>query len=138
MTGQVVDPERYGAILRAGASELARGMVPVLIGLIVYALLLGRTRDQRARGMAASVAAILAFAAFGYGFTYLTTRADLTWILTHSMERLELQLWPSVLLAVLLYVASPSEREAAVPRQASARRPPANAGPRRNRRSSRC
>lgn len=137
MKGQLVDPERYGAILRAGAYELALGTFPVLLGLVVYALLLGRTRDQRARGMAASVASILAFAALGYGFTYVTTRAELTWLLSQSIARLELQLWPSFLLAVLLYVASPSEREAAVPRQASAGRRPAKAAPRRRRRAGR-
>src|SRR4029079_18410337 len=93
MLGQVLNPERYAIILRAGAYELARGMGPVLVGLVVYALLLGRTRDLRTRSMAAHVVRTLLFAVLGYGFTYLTARADLTWVVTHSVDRLELQLW---------------------------------------------
>ena len=119
MLGQVLDPGRYAIILRAGAYELARGMGPVLVGLIVYAVLLGRTRDPRARRMAANVVPILLFALLGYGFTYLTARAELTWVMSHSIDRLELQLWPSILLVFFMYVGSPTEQEAALPRQAS-------------------
>jgi hypothetical protein len=138
MLEQVLDPERYELILRTGGYELARGMGPVLVGLIVYALLLGRTRNPRTRSMAANIVPIVIFAVLGYGFTYLTTRADLTWVVTHSIDRLELQLWPSILLAILMYLGSPTEQEVAAPRQASVdRRRPARASRRRDRRVAR-
>lgn len=137
MIGKLVDPGRYGVILRSAAYELARGTGPVLLALVVYAFLLGRTRDRRARGMATVVVSIVGFAALGYGFAYVTTRAELTWMLSHSMERLVLQLWPSVLLAVLLYVASPSERDAPALMRASAGRLPAKPAPQRRRRAGR-
>lgn len=130
---QLVDPARYATILRAAAHELARGMVPVLLGLVIYALLLGRTRDQRARGMAVGVVPILAFAVLGFGFAYVTAHSKLTWLVSHSIDRLELQLWPSVLLAVLLYVASPSEREVATPPRVSADRRSAKVAPEKRR-----
>ena len=135
MIGKLADLERYAIIVREAAFELARGTVPVLLGLVVYAILLGRTRDLLARGMALAVAAIVAFAAFGYGFTYIITRAELTWILTHSLDRLVMQLWPSILLAVLLYVATPSERDTASPARATAARPPTNRAAQRRRRA---
>jgi len=132
LADRLFDLERYGAILRAAAFELARGMGPLLLGLTVYALLLGRTREPGARRLAARVAPILAFAALGYGFTYLTNRAQLAWLLTFSMDRLQLQIWPSVLLAILLYLASPSEHEVALPQRAPNARRPAKAAARRH------
>jgi hypothetical protein len=48
-----------------------------------------------------------------------------------------LQIWPSTLLAALLYLSGPTEHDAPAPRQASAYRPPAKPGSRRQRRASR-
>src|SRR6185436_15894265 len=101
--------------------------------LVVYACLLGRTPDRRARGMAAAIVPIIGFATLSYGYAYVTTRAPLPWMLSNSMERLILQIWPSVLLAVLLYVASPSERDAPAPMRAPAGRQPAKPARRRGR-----
>ena len=115
MLSQLLDLGRYEAILRSFGFELLRGTLWVALGLVIYALLLGRSREQASRRSAASVAAILAFAGLAYFFTYLTARPELGWLLSYSMDRLQLQLWPSALLAVLLYVASPAEREAAAP-----------------------
>jgi hypothetical protein len=129
---QLVDLERYATILSIAARELVRGTVPLLLALGVYVLLLGRTRDQPARDSAVAVAAILGFGALGYGFAYLTSRAELTWIVSNSANRLLLQLWPSVLLAFLLSAASPSERAAAPAAPAGGRRPKIE--PRRRRR----
>jgi len=137
MMQHLADPTRYGAILRAFAYELGRGTGPVLLALVLSAILLGRTRDLLARRQAAIVGWILGFAALAYGFTLLTVRAELTWVLSHSMDRLVLQLWPSALLAVLLYVSSPSERDAPAPERESADRPPARPESRRQRRAGR-
>ena len=133
MIGKLADPGRYVAVLRSAAYELARGTGPVLLALVVYAFLLGRTPDRRARGMAAAIVPIIGFATLSYGYAYVTTRAPLPWMLGNSMERLILQIWPSVLLAVLLYVASPSERDAPAPMRAPAGRQPAKPARRRGR-----
>jgi hypothetical protein len=103
------DPSRYAAILRETGTELARGGGPLLIALALYAVVLGRARDERARGAAQGVVLVVALVAVVYGAVYMTTRADVTWHLSHSVDRLILQLWPSALLAFLLYIASPSE-----------------------------
>jgi hypothetical protein len=120
MIDRLLSPERYGIVLRAAAYEILRGVGPVLLALAVYALLLGRTTDRRARGMATGILPIVGFAALGYGFVYVTARSELNWLVSHSLDRLLLQLWPSVLFAVLLYVASPSERDAAARASADA------------------
>jgi hypothetical protein len=43
----------------------------------------------------------------GYFLVFVTTPHDLTWHLT-AFERLLVQLWPSLLLAVMLLTATPS------------------------------
>jgi hypothetical protein len=137
MIGKLVDLGRYGAVVVAAASELLRGAGPVLLGIVAYAILLGRTRDQSARGIAVAVASIVGFAAFGDTLGYVITRADLAWQLGLSMERLVMQLWPSVLFAVLLYVASPSERDVPSAAPAPAGRMPTKPVAHRRRRASR-
>lgn len=132
MIGKLADAGRYAVVLREAAFELVRGTGPALLPLVVYAILLGRTRDRSTRSMAVAVASIVAFATLGYGFMYIISRAELTWLLSHSLDRLVMQLWPSVLLAVLLYVANPSERDVPAP---PAR--PAKAAPQRRRRAAR-
>ena len=97
---------------------------------------MARDPDVAAR-TASLLLAIVGVATLGYGFAYVTTRAELTWILSNSMERIVLQVWPSLLLAILLYVASPTERGASAPMRAPASRPAAKPAPRRRRREGR-
>jgi hypothetical protein len=114
MLEKIADPTRYGPILRSAAFELGRGMGPVLLALVVYAILLGRTRDRDARRLSVPVVLIVGCAAMNYALAYLITRADLAWQLDNSMNRLLMQIWPCILLATLLYLASPSEHDAPV------------------------
>lgn len=113
MMTKLATPERYTLIAQAAGYALARSVGPLLLALAAYALLLGRTSDHRARSSAIGVAAITAFAVFGYGFNYVVARPDLTWLLSHSIDRLLLQVWPSILLAFFLCVASPVEQAGA-------------------------
>jgi hypothetical protein len=132
MLQRALDAERYATILRLASYELARGTLPVLLGLALYAALLGRSRDLETRALAPGVAAVLAVAALVYFLTYLTARSALTWLVPYSVDRLTLHLWPSALLALCLYVASPAEH-APSPAAAPPRRPRAKASPRRRR-----
>ncbi|MBX3027044.1 hypothetical protein KF840_19240 [bacterium] len=133
MLEQVADLSRYEAIGRAAVSELIRGVGAILLALALYGILLGRTRDQRARRHATDALAIVGFAALAYGFTYLTSRVDLTWLLSYSMDRLLLQLWPCGLFAALLYLASPREHDAPEPARRSPAARPRLPAPRRRR-----
>ena len=117
---------RYTAVLRAASAELLHVGGPLWIGLAVYAALLGRTRDRPARRAGRTAALVLGLVALGYGGVYLITPADLAWPLSHSLDRLILQLWPSALFAFFLSAASPAELEvpaAAARRTHSADRP---------------
>lgn len=137
MLEQVADLSRYEAIGRAALYELIHGVGAILLALAVYGILLGRARDQRARRHATGVLAIVGFAALAYGFTYLTSRVDLHWLLSYSMDRLLLQLWPCSLFAALLYLASPGEDDAPQPARRSATARPLVAAARRRRRGAR-
>jgi hypothetical protein len=86
----------------------------LLVALVAYAVLLGRTRDLRAPRAAWSAAFVLCLVALGHAGIYLITPADLVWQLSHSLDRLLLQLWPSALLVFFLSTASPAELDAAV------------------------
>jgi hypothetical protein len=109
LLAQLADASRYAAIASAvrGAALRATGLV--LLALVIYIALLGRTRDQAARRAAAAAALVTALLACGDVGAYLTTPADLVWQLGHSLDRVLLQLWPSALFAFWLYAASPAE-----------------------------
>ena len=85
-------------------------MGPVLVGFLAYGSCSAGRAILSARGMVANIVPILIFAALGYGFSYLTVRGELKWVVSHSMDRLEMQLWPSILLVLFMHVGSPTER----------------------------
>ena len=113
LVARLMDPARYAAIARAAVGELVRTGGLLLLALVAYAVLLGRTRDLRARRAAGSAALVLCLVTLGYAGIYLITPADLVWQLSHSLDRLLLQLWPSALLVLFLSTASPAELDAA-------------------------
>jgi hypothetical protein len=119
---RLADPHRYAAILRATCVELLHAGGVLLIGLGAYAALLGRTRDQPARRAARAAALVLALVALGYGGVYLITPADLAWQLSHSLDRLILQLWPSALFTFFLSAANPAEMDVPAPTPRARRR----------------
>lgn len=134
MLQRALDPERWATILRLGTSEQARGTLPVVIGIALYALLLGRTRDDGARTQGWRIAAVLVLAAAAYFLTYLTARSPLEWLVPHSADRLTFHLWPSALLALSLSVASPVEHAAAAASAAPGRHRDVGARDRRRKR----
>ena len=127
------DVTRYAAIVRAAAVEFVNVGGPLPLGLLLYAVLLGATTDRPARRAARAVALVLAAVAIGYAGIYLITPADLAWQLSHSVNRLILQLWPSALFAFFLFAASPVERAVPARIAASARLAPGAESERRPR-----
>jgi hypothetical protein len=109
LLAQLADASRYGAIASAVRGAALRDAGLLLLALVIYIALLGRTRDQAARRAAAAAALVTVLVGCGYAGAYLTTPADLVWQLGHSLDRLLLQLWPSALFAFWLYAASPAE-----------------------------
>lgn len=122
--GRVGDPARYALIAAAFVGELARSTGLLLaLALALAALLLGRTPDLTLRRAARAVLATVALIAAGYAIVYLLTPSDLGWHLQHSLGRLILQLWPSLLLALFLWVRSPAEATALRPALPARREP---------------
>jgi hypothetical protein len=69
-----------------------------LIPLIAFVLLTGVHRSIFANYGWRTIVTILLIVCAGYYWVYLTTPVDLKWHLESSLDRLFLQLWPSVLL----------------------------------------
>lgn len=110
MGHKVLDPARYWAVIQWYAAELIRFghwlVVPgtlLLAGL--YVALRNREEDRlrHGSGFRASEAA-LALTLAGYFAIYLITPLDIYWHLRFSLDRLFLQVWPSVILLVLLSI----------------------------------
>jgi hypothetical protein len=122
MLTRMADTKRYPTIVRAVGFEGSRGGGALVLSLALYLVLLGRARDQRARRAGVAAGLVVAPVALGYGTIYAVTPADLPWLLNHSLDRLILHLWPSLLLVFFLYAASPSELVAPAPAVVRAQR----------------
>jgi hypothetical protein len=133
VVSRIADTTRYLPILRAVGFEGARGCGALLLALAIYLALVGRSRDQRARRSGAAAALVVALVALGYGAVYVITPAKISWLLEHSLDRLILHLWPSVLLAFFLYAASATDLVAPAPAVAREARPVRAAPSRRTR-----
>ncbi len=108
----VADPARWYLIAKAFARKavsFGRWRVSLSIVLVVYLGLLGlKVKEKDKRGVAASLATLCLLAA-GYFLAYLTTPCDVSWHLTYSLNRLILQLWPSLVFVFFLVVRTPEE-----------------------------
>ncbi|HJX64953.1 MAG TPA: phospholipid carrier-dependent glycosyltransferase [Polyangia bacterium] len=72
---------------------------PLLCGLL-FVVLVGIDERLLKKTAASFVWSIALFLWLGYYFIYLTTPSDLTWHLATSMERLQVQTFPLILLAI--------------------------------------
>ena len=107
MVERMVDLERYEWVLAAVGREMigfGRG-APVV--LLLYALLLGRDRGAASASAGMLGLAVVGVMAAGYTAIYIITPHDLRWHLATSLERLMLQLWPSLIFAVFMLVRAP-------------------------------
>lgn len=107
---QLADLSRYNAIFNAVLEQvLALNSIPLAL-LALYAFFLkGEPVQLKRTGLAASTLALSLMLA-GYGIVFLTTPYDLAWHLGSSLDRLLLQLWPSVIFISLMVVRSPRQR----------------------------
>jgi hypothetical protein len=82
------------------------GAVSILL-LIVYLLIAGVRIDDRDRTGLVRTAAVLLLTLTGYFFVYVMTPLDLGYHLATSLNRLFLQLWPSVIFLFFMAAGAP-------------------------------
>jgi len=103
------DPSRYALIARSAFDEITRSsnwnsLFPIAIVASVLAAVVGAPRGGHALR---AVGAAVLLVAGGYFTVYVLTPQRLAWHLETSLDRLLLQLWPSLLLLVALGVPGP-------------------------------
>ncbi len=104
LIARLTDPARYWLVVRAYITWFVLFGRGIIVVLTLYALCADRP-DQSSRG--SQVAALtIVLMLLGYGFVFITSPYDLAWHLS-SLERLLVQLWPSILLTVIPLTATP-------------------------------
>jgi hypothetical protein len=94
---KLIDPARYFLILK---EYIITGITFTRYGLpllAIYLLLLGINRKLKDNIIVKTAIITLVLMLAGYFFVYVTTPQDLSWHLKTSLNRLFLQLWPSVI-----------------------------------------
>ncbi|PYY12031.1 MAG: hypothetical protein DMG69_02465 [Acidobacteria bacterium] len=111
MLQKAIDPSRYWMIARWFLKDfLGFGgwfLMPGTLLIIAYATILGKHGEASSRTGAATCAWALVLTATGYFAVYVITPYDLRWHLMWSLDRLFMQLWPSVLFLVFVTVRAP-------------------------------
>ena len=105
------DLSRYGHIARAFVSQLfeVRRWCVLPVVLPFYLLLTGTQVDERDRAGLSTIVWLLAFMLFGHFVMFLITHDNLEWHVKWSLDRLLLQLWPTVVFTFFLVVRPPEE-----------------------------
>jgi hypothetical protein len=120
---RLLDFSRYVVILKALLNQLTgfrRWYLHPTYLLTIYAWLLGVKTERSERTTLLTLTATLGLIMVGYFFVYVTTPRDLEWHLTFSLDRLLIQLWPSIVLLYFFLVNSPENALAPVRRSARA------------------
>ena len=138
ITARLADPSRYLQVATAFAKEfLDRGkwnFLPVVLpfyGLLVGAKMgehaaVGQGTDSAGVGQRlATTWGALALMAAGFFLVYLLTPRDLAWHLRTTVDRIFLELWPSMLLATFLTIGAPDSDGTASESEAKIRIPSA-------------
>jgi len=108
MWTHVTDTSRHVAIL-SHMWFLARTL-PDLIGLLLLLAYVVSSGRVSSLAPAAATGVTLALTSIGYYAIFLITPNDLTWQLTTSGSRLAVQMWPSVILALMLWTVDATVR----------------------------
>jgi hypothetical protein len=106
---RLTDVSRSVFILKSFLGSLWHVGKALVVILPLACLLAGGAPDRR-RGLLPGLAGILGAMLIGYFFVYLATPNDLKWHVPTSIDRLLIQLWPSMLLAAFLYLGDPTTR----------------------------
>ncbi len=127
--GKLSDPQRAWMILRAYATtlwELGPWWAHPIVLALIWVWAAGRVEPARRRQLA--VAALpLAMLAADF-MVYMVTVADLNWHLGTSVNRLWLQVWPSLVMSLLLLARPGTAQEAAPAGRPQVRRPAGRGG----------
>ena len=115
MLMKAADPHRYWMITRWFVKEFFEFghwfVIPGTVLVIAYGWLM-RRQTSAGRESGSSISALtLALTAAGYFAIFVITPYDLRWHLQYSLNRLFLQLWPSVLFLIFLKIPTPQEAE---------------------------
>jgi len=108
MWTHVTDTSRHVAIL-SHMWFLARTL-PDLIGLLLLLAYVVSSGRVSSLAPVAATGVTLALTSIGYYAIFLITPNDLTWQLTTSGSRLAVQMWPSVILALMLWTVDATVR----------------------------
>lgn len=101
MLQRLADPARHHLILQYAGNLAWKLADPWLLGPMLALLLIGGwTRDRAQRAAALVVLVIVALMALGYYTVYLITPHELNWHVSSSIDRLVVQLLPSLILGV--------------------------------------
>ena len=84
-------------------------LLPPVIVLGVYAFLMGRSSE--ARTSTAPLTALLTVLLMGaaYFTVYMITPNDLNWQVQTSLDRVLMQIWPSIVVTLFLFTRKPEE-----------------------------
>jgi hypothetical protein len=108
MIQRVLTPGRYWIIIQWFAKELLRfgnwWIIPGTAAMLTFYLLLFHKGKSESRPILRISAVTLYLTLAGYFAIYLITPRDLYWHLRFSLNRLFLQLWPSVIFLFFLFV----------------------------------
>lgn len=108
---QLLRADRYRELVAAVTKALSGSgglLAAALLPPGAYLLLLGRSAERDSPALPWLVTLVTSVAAFL--ILYLVSPRELEWLVANSMDRLALQLYPALLLALFLFAASPEER----------------------------
>ena len=108
---KLLDLSRYKQVFAAYGKEAIRlgGRIVNVPFLILYLFILRVTIDSRDKIGIANAFIVLCLMLLGYFFVYITSPLDLNMHLSTSLNRLFLQLWPSLLFVYFMVVTSPEQ-----------------------------
>ena len=118
MLHKILTPARYWAILRWYGKDFLRfgnWVVPTTILFVAIGLLSPSAGIRRPNPAFRSSVLTLALTLCGYFAVYVITPNDLYWHLRFSLNRLFLQVWPTVIFLFFLFVRQASSESQAEP-----------------------
>lgn len=113
LLARLTDLGRYRTVASAYVDRITgfgdNGAVTAFWVLVVYVALVGPARGRPAARAALLPAVALAIVLFGHAAVFVATAEDLPRLLNSSLDRLLLQLWPSIVFTYFMIVRTPDE-----------------------------
>jgi hypothetical protein len=99
---RLIDLHRHRTVAVLMAEHAVRWSAPFAVAVFPLVALVAAWRAVRDRGAVRMVTVVLALMLASYYLVYVTTPFDISWHVSTSIDRLLIQLWPSLVLAVFL------------------------------------